>query len=110
MVGVVTMRIMPVMSGAGPRPVAGPGEGLGDAPPRRRLDASYQASDPVQQRMLELQRDAGNAAVAQLVGQQGGAVPEDPVHVSRPRRSSSRAPPRRQGRVRQAYDQFTRAL
>jgi tetratricopeptide (TPR) repeat protein len=70
-------------------------------------------SDPVTQRMLELQRDAGNAAVAELVGQKGGAaeaVPEDPAAVLQAKAVFEQgAASYDRGQFGQAYDQFTRA-
>lgn len=70
-------------------------------------------SDPVTQRILELQRDAGNAAVAQLVGQQGGAteaVPEDPVSMAQCKACFDQgAGSYDRGEYGKAYDLFTRA-
>ena len=76
-------RMMPAMSGGAFAQMQAPAK-IWVSRRRDGADASTE-SDPVLQRMLDLQRDAGNAAVAELVGQKGGAaeaVPEDPAAVA----------------------------
>ena len=111
MVGVVTVRIMPVMSGPALAQLQAPMKAW---VPRRKDGAGTDTSlDPVQQRVLELQRDAGNAAVAELVGQKGEAaeaVPEDAVTVAQAKAVFEQgASSYDKGQYGMAYDQFTRA-
>jgi len=80
---------------------------------RRRKDGAGidPTLDPVQQRVLELQRDAGNAAVTQLVGAKASeAVPEDPVTLGQAKAIFEQgAAAYDKGEFGKAYDQFTRA-
>ena len=81
----------------------------------RRRGGSSPATglDPLQQRVLDLQREAGNAAVAELVQQQGGqseSVPEDAASTTEARAAfDAGAAAYDRGEWGKAYDLFTRA-
>jgi len=105
------VRIMPVMSAPALAQLQAPAKTWVT---RRKDGAGTDPSlDPVQQRVLELQRDAGNAAVAQLVGPTGKAseaVPEDPVAIGQAKAIFEQgAASYDNGEYGKAYDQFTLA-
>ncbi len=80
----------------------------------RRDTGTPATLDPVQQQVLELQRDAGNAAVTQLVARPDGStnesVPEDPASVAEAKALFMQgAAAYDQGQWAKAYDFFTRA-
>jgi tetratricopeptide (TPR) repeat protein len=108
---VVTRRMMPAM--AGPAQALLRDRASSGALPRR--DSGTAATlDPVQQKVLELQRDAGNAAVTQLVTRPDGStnesVPEDPASIEQAKGLFLQgAAAYDQGQYAKAYDFFTRA-
>jgi len=79
----------------------------------RRDTGSGATLDPVQQKVLELQRDAGNAAVAQLVrpdGSTNASVPEDPASIEQAKGFFVQGAAAYEiGQYAKAYDYFTRA-
>jgi len=79
----------------------------------RRDTGTAAALDPVQQKVLQLQRDAGNAAVTQLVrpdGTTNASVPEDAASIEQAKGLFLQgAAVYDMGQYAKAYDFFTRA-
>jgi tetratricopeptide (TPR) repeat protein len=107
---VVTRRMMPAMGDAAQALLR---ERASSAPLPRRDDGTGPQLDPVQQKVLELQRDAGNAAVTKLVrpdGSTNASVPEDPVSIEQAKGLFAQgAAAYEVGQYAKAYDYFTRA-
>src|SRR5262249_20574099 len=76
-------------------------------------ESSTQQLDPIQQKVLELQRDAGNSAVTALVrpdGSTNASVPEDPASVEQAKGFFAQGAAMYEiGQYAKAYDFFTRA-
>ena len=88
-------------------------ERASSSPLPRRDDGSGTQLDPLQQKLLDLQRDAGNAAVAKLVrpdGSTNASVPEDPASIDQAKGFFTQgAAAYEVGQYAKAYDFFTRA-
>jgi tetratricopeptide (TPR) repeat protein len=98
--------------------MAGPAQDLlreraSSLPLPRRDDGSGSQLDPVQQKVLELQRDAGNSAVTALVrpdGSTNASVPEDPATIAQAKALFQQgAVAYDAGKFAEAYDFFTKA-
>ncbi len=83
------------------------------SPLPRRDEGSASQLDPLQEKLLQLQRDAGNSAVAHLVRPDGStneSVPEDPASIEQAKALFQQgAAAYDEGKWAVAYDFFTRA-
>ena len=89
MVGVVTMRMMPVMSGAGPRAAAGPGQDVGHAPQATAPDASTEPrpGPAARARAPARRRQRGGRPARRAAGRRRGGRPRGPRRGRRRRRA-----------------------